>query len=166
MSKKIRGQRIEGAFVALLKDTLKTPAWRAMSHGARSLYTALKCRYNSDWHNNGKLYVSQRQAAQETGSGYNEVARWFRELQYYGFIVMVKPGGLGWDGSGKAPHWRLTELGCNREPPTRDFNRWNGTKFKDAVRPRRKKQNPVTESRNGPLRKPVTPPLRNPVTVN
>jgi len=26
----------------LLKDTLKTDAWRAMSHGARVLYIALK----------------------------------------------------------------------------------------------------------------------------
>ena len=27
-------------FVPLIKSTLKTPAWRAMSHGARSLYVS------------------------------------------------------------------------------------------------------------------------------
>jgi hypothetical protein len=42
---------------------------------------------------------------------HNEIARWFRELQFYGFIVMTKGGSLGVEGKGKAPHWRLTELG-------------------------------------------------------
>ena len=31
-------------------------AWRAMSHGARSLYVALKRRYNSSLHNNGRIF--------------------------------------------------------------------------------------------------------------
>jgi hypothetical protein len=38
---------IGGPFVPLLKETLAAPAWRATSHGARSLYVALKLR-NSD----------------------------------------------------------------------------------------------------------------------
>lgn len=71
--------------------------------------------------------------------------RWFKELQYYGFIVMTSPGHLGVEGRGKAPHWRLTELGTrNRDGvdiPTRDFQRWNGTRF-------RQKQNPDAEIRN------------------
>ena len=32
-------------FVPLIKEVLSSPAWRAMSHGARSLYTALMARY-------------------------------------------------------------------------------------------------------------------------
>ena len=119
-------------FVPLLIDTLDAPAWRALSHGARSLYVALKRRYNVNIHNNGRIYLSQRQAAQELGSHHNEIARWFRELQHYGFIVMVTPGVLGVEGKGKAPRWRLTELGYMREPPTRDFRRWDGHKFKAA----------------------------------
>ena len=43
------------------------------------------------------------------GSGFDEIGRWFRELQHYGFIVMTKLGCLGLDGKGKSPHWRLTE---------------------------------------------------------
>jgi hypothetical protein len=145
---KIKGQPIEGPFVAVLKDTLKAPAWRAMSHGARSLYICLKSRYNSKQHNNGRLYVSQRQAAQEIGSSYEQIARWFRELRHYGFIVMTTPACLGVDGKGKAPHWRLTECGYMNDPPTRDFLRWDGGAFNDIIRPRRKKQNPVAENRN------------------
>jgi len=98
-------------FVPLLKETLDCPAWRAISHGARSLYIALKRRYNRDFNNNGRLYLSQRNAAEEIGSDQKQVARWFRELQHYGFVVMTSAGYLGVDGQGRAPSWRLTEIG-------------------------------------------------------
>jgi hypothetical protein len=149
-------------FVPLLKDTLDSSAWRAMSHGAKVLYVSLKARYNSGQHNNGRIFLSQRAASREVGSGFNEIARWFRELQHYGFIVMISPGCLGVDGKGKAPHWRLTECGYMNDPPTRDFVRWDGTKFRDTVRP--KKQNPVTEIHNTSLRKSVTPSLWKSIT--
>lgn len=116
-------------FVPLLKDTLDSPAWRAMSHGARVLYIALRRRYNMQAHNNGRLYLSQRKAVEEIGSSTNQVTRWYRELQHYGFIVMTTPGGLGVYGKGKAPCWRLTEIGFMKDPPTRDFERWNGVRF-------------------------------------
>jgi hypothetical protein len=130
MSAKDKG-RITGPFVPLLKETLASPAWRAMSHGARSLYVALKAQYNSKLHNNGRIWLSVRDAAEELGSHRDQVARWFRELQFYGFIVMTSLGCLGVDGRGKAPHWRLTELGYMRDVPTRDFLKWDGTRFKD-----------------------------------
>jgi hypothetical protein len=142
---------------------MASPAWRAMSHGARSLYVALRARYSITLHNNGRVYISQRLAAREIGSGFNEIARWFRELQHFGFIVQTKGGYLGVEGKGKAPHWRLTECGYMNDPPTRDFLKWDGTPFKDAIRPR-KKQNPVTENRNTPLRNSVTLALRKTVT--
>ena len=98
-------------FVMLLKETLDTPAWRAMSHGARSLHVAIKRRYSDRLHNNGHLHVSLREAAQELDSHRDQCARWFRELEHYGFIVMTEAGCLGVNGKGKAPHWRLTEIG-------------------------------------------------------
>jgi len=130
-------------FVPLLRETLDSAAWGAMSHGARSLYVALKRRYNSDFHNNGKIYLSLRDASQEIGSGREEIVRWFRELQHYGFIVLTQAGYLGLDGKGKAPHWRLTECGYMKDPPTRDFMKWDGVKFKHPRRAARSK----TESR-------------------
>jgi hypothetical protein len=128
MSKADRGRL--PPFVPLLKDTLNTPAWRAMSHGARSLYVALKARYNINLHNNGRLFLSQRDASRELGSGRNEVARWFCELQHFGFIVQTKGGSIGLNGKGTAPHWMLTECGYMKELPTRDFTKWDGTAFK------------------------------------
>ena len=75
-------------FVPLVKGTTNTPAWRALSHGARSLYAALKSRYNTKLQNT--VYLSIRTAQKELGSfsRRDNVGRWFHELQYYGFIVM------------------------------------------------------------------------------
>ena len=96
-------------FVPLLKETLASPAWRAMSHGARSLYVALKLRYSSNF--------------KEIGSGFEEIGNWFRELQHYGFIVMTQPGCLGVNGNGLAPHWRLTEVGFMNDQPNPRFSK-------------------------------------------
>jgi len=126
-------------FVPLLVDTLDQPAWRALSHGAKALYVALKRHYSPNMHNNGRLFLSQRAAEKELNSHHNQIARWYRELQHYGFIIMHTPGCLGVEGRGKAPHWRLTELGFMREPPTRDFTRWDGKPFKDKIKPRARK---------------------------
>jgi hypothetical protein len=149
-----------GPFVPVLKETLDCAAWKAMSHGARSLYIAIKRRYSNNTHNNGRLYLSQRDAAEEIGSHTNQIGRWFRELQHFGFIVMTSAGCLGVDGDGIAPHWRLTELGHMKEPPTRDFLRWDGKAFRDrAPTPpkRHKKQNPVLENADGVSAKTSTP---------
>jgi hypothetical protein len=73
-----------------------------------------------------------------------------RELQHYGFIVMTESGCLGVNGRGKAPHWRLTELGYMHEPPTKDFLKWDGELFYEQKSPKyytRKKQNPVLQER-------------------
>jgi hypothetical protein len=120
-------------FVPLLKGTMKEPAWIALSHGARSLYVALKGRFNSKLGN--AVYLSVRVAAEEIGSNKDYVARWFRELQHYGFIVMVSPGHLGVEGRGKAPHWRLTEEWFAGQAPTHDYQQWNGEKFHEQQRP-------------------------------
>lgn len=118
-------------FVMVIRETLDSPAWRAMSHGARSLFVALKRRYNANFKNNGRIFLSQRDAMKEIGSGFSQIVRWFRELQHYGFIVQTAAGHLGVDGKGKAPHWRLTEVGYTTDPPTRDFLRWDGLRFSE-----------------------------------
>jgi hypothetical protein len=128
----------------IVRETLDAPAWRAMSHGARSLFIALKRRYSTNFHNNGRIYLSQRNASKEIGSGTEEITEWFRELQHYGFIVMTTRGHLGVEGAGKAPHWRLTDVGYMKDFPTRDFLKWDGTKFK---RRRRASRRPKIGSR-------------------
>ena len=90
-------------FVMVTNQVLDSPAWRAMSHGARSLYIALKRRYSQNRKNNGRIYLSFRKAQTEIGSDNSQIARWYRELQHYGFIRMMTPGYLGVEGAGKAP---------------------------------------------------------------
>ena len=68
--------RISGPFVPMLKSTLKESAWIALSHGARSLYVALKSRYNSTLGN--AVYLSARIASREIGSNKDYVTRWLR----------------------------------------------------------------------------------------
>jgi len=92
-----------------------------LSHGARSLYAALKGRYNNKLQNS--VYLAGRDASEELGSfsRRDNVRRWFRELEYYGFIRMVRLPHHGLNGHGKAPHYRLTEEWYNGQAPTRDW---------------------------------------------
>jgi hypothetical protein len=175
MSKRDRGHdkgRLP-QFVPLLTDTLKSPAWLATSHGARSLYVALRGRVfvKDSSNNNGRAFVSVRDACAEIRSSHEQVVRWFEELQHFGFILMTMAGCLGTDGHGRAPHWRLTELGSRSadgamEPPTRDFLRWTGQRFRPLPMPPRQK----SESRCGKprtsARKTATPALRKTATLN
>jgi hypothetical protein len=140
-------------FVMVTNQVLDSPAWRAMSHGARSLYIVLKRRYSPNGKNNGKIFLSEREAKKQLGSGFTEIVRWYRELQHYGFIEMMNAGCLGLDGKGKAPLWRLTEVGYMRgksspgmeDMPTMDFLKWNGVPFNnhhrggDHLKPRKPK---------------------------
>jgi hypothetical protein len=126
-------------FVMVTNQVLDSPAWRAMSHGARSLYVALKRRCPPNRHNNGRIRLSQREAQKQLGAGFTQITRWYRELRYYGFIVMTEPGCLGIEGRGKAPQWRLTEVAYMRgtsskgmeDMPTMDFLKWDGIRFSE-----------------------------------
>lgn len=142
-------------FVPLFRETLKSPAYRAASFGARALFTALRGRHGN---NNGHVYLSQRDAEEELGhKNRNDIANWYRELEHYGFLVKTVAASLGVDGKGKATHWRITDMPTRNgrgelELATKDFLRWDGVLFEPHVAPSRrwnarkqaalKKQNP------------------------
>jgi len=121
-------------YLQLYHDVLDAPAWRAMSVHGRLLYIALRRRHNTKHSNNGDIFISQREAAKELKFTRPTIAKGFKEMEHYGFAVMTSPGYLGVDGKGKSPHWMLTEFEINGEPPTRDFERWSGIKFKQKKR--------------------------------
>jgi hypothetical protein len=118
-------------FVPLHISTMETPAWKALSMGARVLYLQLKRHHLVGIkNNNGKIFLSQRDALEELGiSDRHSVARWFCELQHFGFIVQTQGGCLGVNGKGKAPHWRLTELPTLGVRETQDYLKWDGRPF-------------------------------------
>jgi hypothetical protein len=139
-------------FVPVYKATMETPAWKALSMGARMLYLQLK-RHHLPNNNNGKIYLSERDALEEMGAvNRDSIRRWFAELEHFGFIAKTAEGCLGVDGKGKAPQWRLTELPTpDGQRPTRDYERWDGTPFNgnQAWRgrgPKSRKQNPGRET--------------------
>ena len=156
-----RGKGQLPPFVPVLKDTVKTAAWKARCHGARSLYVTLKAKYNNKIQN--AVYVSTRDAEEELGrySSRPNVMRWFRELQHYGFIVLVSPAHHGVNGHGRAPHYRLTEEWYLGKAPTRNFLSWDGTPFTE----KRKRRAPSFPAKNrirgdhGDPRTPLVPEI-------
>jgi hypothetical protein len=116
---------------------------------------ALKCRYNSKLQNG--VYLSTRDAIKELSLHQNRdsILRWFRELQFYGFTVMVSPAHHGLNGHGKAPHWRLTEEPYLGKAPTKDFLKWDGELFHEQKSPehyQRKNRSRGTDGSTTPVR--------------
>jgi hypothetical protein len=170
MSKKDKG-RIPGQFIYLLHDMMDCPAYIAMSHGAKCLYHALKRRVPR--HSN-RAYLSYRMARRELKASFNKVKEWFAELEHYGFIVLAVHGSLGVDGKGKAPHWRLTELGhvagVGTEFPTKEYLRWDGVPFdpkpyRNSAKWNPRKQNPAIHVDSTPLSTSIAPLLSTSVAT-
>jgi hypothetical protein len=131
-------------FVPVIKTTMATPAWRAMSPGARLLYIELRGRLRNDYANNGKVFLSCRAAAKAIGVTTTAIVHWYAENEHFGFLCKTSEGFLGANGRGIAAHYRFTEFPLGTHPPTRDFEKWDGEPFVYTPRrPGRKKQNPV-----------------------
>ena len=126
-------------FIAVLRYTFKSPAWKATSVGARAMFVTLKSNYNSNAQN--AVFLSARAAAKEFGVHKDTASKWLHELEHYGFIVEVQGAHLGVSGVGKAARYRLTDCGYAGQPPTYDFEKWDGVLFSP------KKQNPVLKIR-------------------
>src|SRR5262245_18912248 len=127
-------------FIPLIRTTIRCPAWKALSYGARCVYIVLRDFLRIDNTNNGKVYRSYQDVHNDLGRGTERsIARWFNELAHYGFIVQTSGYYLGVDGLGVAPHWRLTEYPSfdgrgNMIAATRDFEKWDGALFEDPYK--------------------------------
>ena len=122
-------------FVQLINSFRQEPAYRALSYGARCLYTELRAAYNK--FNNGKIMCSGGHAANLIGCAKSSAVKYLGELKRHGFIVEMKRGSIGIDGYGQGTFWRLTELGCagvNNGRPTKDYQNWKPEKNKSPYR--------------------------------
>jgi hypothetical protein len=134
MSKKRDKGRLP-PFILVFVETANAPAFKMLSFGARWLFMGLQSKHSNDGSNNGRLFLSQRDAGDWLGhKNRNDIANWFRELEHYGFIVKTSGASLGVEGRGKAPHWRLTDRPARNgrgelELATKDFLRWDGDVF-------------------------------------
>jgi DNA-binding transcriptional MocR family regulator len=141
-------------FTKLVRNTMETEAWRALSPTAQALYPWLKLEWRGAHNNNnGKIRLSVRQAAERLGVGINTAARAFHDLQAKGFIVVTEHARLGVEGHATSPAFELTEIGrahSDKVDGRRLYRDWTpGADFpvhKAAVHNPvggRKKQNPV-----------------------
>src|SRR5690606_32010957 len=95
----------------MLRPTMETPAWQALSTTAQALYPWLKLEWRGpDANNNGSIQLSTRQAASRLGVSQVTAAEAFRDLQRKGFIVQTVPASLGVEGAAKCPSYEITEL--------------------------------------------------------
>ena len=105
----------------LVRPTMETPAWRALSLVAQALYPWLKMEWRGPHtNNNGSIRLSVRQAARALGVSNDTAAKGFHDLQAKGFLVMTEAAVLGLEGQAKSSAFEMTELAVN---PARDCSR-------------------------------------------
>ncbi len=117
--------------VRLYHWMLNSPAWQALSLGARSLLIEVWARHNGQ--NNGEISFSVREAAIKLRVSKDTAAKWFHELVAKGFLKVRRQGSFRWKG-GKATTWEVTAERCDERAASKDFMRWKPTaKIQNAV---------------------------------
>ncbi|PCJ74702.1 MAG: hypothetical protein COA53_07855 [Rhodobacteraceae bacterium] len=99
-----------------------SPAWQSLKPGPRALYLELKRKFNG--HNNGAVFLSQRDAAKALNVGRDTIAAYYSELVLKAFIIQTMGHCLGPQGVGQATKWALTEYPFNEVPATKEFMHW------------------------------------------
>ena len=119
-----KGKR-ECRHVRLYAWELESHAYRSLGLGARCLLVELKALYNGA--NNGSLHMSIREAASRLGTGKDQAAAAFRDLEDRGFIVATRWGAMARRSQNRlATTWRLAEFedDVSGHAATRDFMSW------------------------------------------
>lgn len=117
MGRDKRNEKRSEHFTKMIRNTMETQAWAALSTTAQAIYPFLKLEWRGpDANNNGRIRLSVRQAAAKIGVGVNTAARGFQDLQAKGFIVVKTKGALGVDGEARGPSYELTELAMPKDP--------------------------------------------------
>ena len=122
----------DGAHIRHYPFQMSSLAWFALSPAARCLEMELKALYNG--FNNGRLYLSVREAALRVGVSVNTVRGAFKELEEKGFIKIAQKGSFHLK-TRHATTWILTEFGCNDQLATKDFMRWRPEEIKTQPQP-------------------------------
>ena len=119
--------RSDGQYMTLSYFQVHHPKWRSLSGNAIKVFIELRSRYNGG--NNGKVRLSLDEGARLLGISKSTVSRAFAELEEKGFIDKTRQGQ--WYGR-KATEWRLTDLPCDRNLATRDWQNWGKPKEQNA----------------------------------
>ena len=119
-----RTGRSRGAesYVGIPRHVMSSPGFRATSPFARAvLLEVVRLYYGS---NNGKLYLSVRQAGSSANCAKDTAWRALKDLEHFGLIEKAKEG-LWKALSPAAAQWRLTWRTCDRtgKLPSKAFER-------------------------------------------
>lgn len=111
MGRDRKNERRGEHFAPMIRTTMDTPAWRALSSTAQALYPWLKLEWHGPkFNNNGKLQFSVRQAAQAMGVTKDTANKGFLDLQRKGFVVVTQEARLGVGGAARCSSYELTEI--------------------------------------------------------
>ena len=123
-SKHYKHQKRGGGKHVQLHEWLQaTEAWSTLKPGPRALYIELKRKFNG--RNNGRIFMSHREAASKLNVHRNTVGAWFKALEERGIIRMEQGHHLGSDGYGKAAQWALCEMPTHDgKPADHSLKRW------------------------------------------
>lgn len=103
-------QRVE-QFTKMIRNTMDTPAWRAITSTAQALYPWVKMEWKGPQNNNnGSISLAVRDAADRLGCSKDAAARGFHDLQAKGFLILTEHGRMGVEGRGAPPTYEITEL--------------------------------------------------------
>lgn len=108
-----------GSHIRKYEVWVSSPAYRDLSCPARCLLDEFQRIYRKG--RNGRLVISQRQAAELLGVHKNTATKAFDELVEHGFLALSK--GERWQEN-KAREWRLTIEGTDGHAPTDDWANW------------------------------------------
>lgn len=127
MSRKKKPGSYKGQYTAMLRSTMETPAWRALSPVAQALFPWLRLEWRPGTNNNGKLSLAYRAAAKAMGVSKAEtIGNAFRELQAKGFVVVHQVAALGVEGQGKSFEFEITDIEMpGTRKATRLFEQWS-----------------------------------------
>ena len=119
---KRKGRDKGPAFLQIFHFVYDCAAYRDLDTVARTLYAAIRRRYNGS--NNGTIALGCRDAADELNVAPRTVSRAFRDLEEHGFVRVGADSTF--DQKRLSREWLLTELRDDRDgtAATRDFMSW------------------------------------------
>jgi hypothetical protein len=129
-----------------------------LSPYAKALHTRLLRQHNG--HNNGRIFLSVRDAAEQIRAAIGTAAKAFHELVEAGFIENVREGLIG-PRSGRAAEYWLTHLPCDvtgqlpkLESPTviAERSKREAAKFNGVTAPKGKRPPPMMDDVRNEMR--------------
>lgn len=124
----VHGRNTDWKHIRLERYVYESEAWDSMGFAAQILWLALTYRHNGK--NNGRIFLSYREARKKMKCGNSTIRRAFEELEDRRFIRVMKKGGFSQKHAtegARASEYKLTHLVSDvNDPDYRAFRRWNG----------------------------------------